>query len=323
MMWSSLLIELDAHRPGTVADESVPLPTSPVPVTVLTGFLGAGKSTLLAQLLMRPPGGLTVRAVVNDVGSLPFDPTLVEAANEVEVELANGCGCCERTADLGATLDRLAGSAAPRPGVDLIVLEASGVADPLALAQVVEARRALTLDRIVTAVDGQALDRQLATPGLAPIVVRQLDAAHCVVITHADRLSAPDLQRAVTTVAAAAPGRVLTTSSIAAPAAELLTPTAVRGARLMPATDGPAHQLVAVTVTQAGPLTRAELERALAYRPPGIVRAKGRLRIDDDYVHLQLTPSSCTLTIVDEGECGCTIVATNRLDAEALAAMLR
>ncbi|MCP4224671.1 MAG: hypothetical protein GY773_15135 [Actinomycetia bacterium] len=320
-MWSSLVTHLDAHRPRV---GTAPAPTeTAIPVTLLTGFLGTGKSSLLVRLLSAPPENSVVKAVVNDIGSLPFDPTLVVGrgaeSRDLEIELTNGCGCCERTADLAATLDRLAGE-----GPDLIVLEASGVADPMAVAQVIEASDVLRLDRIVTVIDATAFEGQLDQPKIGPTVGRQLDAAHSVIVSHADRLASTELERVVALVAEAAPGRVVTTSSLEAPASDVLTSAVARGARFISPGDPPvppqAHGLVTMTIDEVRPLSRAELDQILAERPVGIVRAKGCLHLDEGPVSVQLTPTSTMVNPCEAGPCGFTIIATEAAAAETLAA---
>ena len=156
--WRSLRTQLVAHRPDPGA-RSWGDTENPTPVCLLTGFLGVGKSFLLADLLVNPPADVRIKAIVNDVGALEFDPTLVESTDDVRVELTNGCGCCERTAELADSLAALADD----PSCDLIVLEASGAADPLAIAQVIAADPSLRLDRIV-AVTNAAHLVTMATP---------------------------------------------------------------------------------------------------------------------------------------------------------------
>lgn len=329
-MWSSLQVELDAHRPrrdsgsaghagpddapsrsaGRDSDEEV------VPVTILTGFLGAGKSTLLARLLIDPIDDLVVKAVVNDVGSLPFDPTLVSAASQVEIELTNGCGCCERTAELGASLDRLGRD----PATDLIVLEASGVADPLALAQVVEGRPGLAVDRIVAVADGGALATQLASPGIAEVVRRQLDAAHALIITNGDRLEADELEGVLQLAAEATPGRVIAVSTLDRPAVAPLTPNGPRGSGPLPGPSEAGHELPSITMAQEARLDRSRLERILDERPAAVVRGKGRLELGDGtHVDVQLTSTSVSITEAEPGPCGFTAIATSMAQASAFA----
>ena len=271
---------------------------------------------MLARLLTRPPHGLAVRAIVNDVGSLPFDPTMIANASRVEIDLSNGCGCCERAADMAETLRDLASptsGAEGRPG--LVVLEAAGAADPLALAQIVEAEATLSLDRIVTVVDASAMRAQLDDPSIGHVFRRQLDAAHCLVVSHVEGLSRHERAVVVAELADLAPGRVIATSSQEEPASEMLTPQAIRGARLVPPLNGLRVELATLTLGQgSAPIRRTHLEQALADKASLIVRAKGRLELDDGFVYVQVTSSNFSMEAAERGPCGLTIVTRSRAD---------
>lgn len=318
-IWSLLQTELDAHRPR---ERPASVGGSPTPVVLLAGFLGAGKSTLLASLLTDPPEDLTVAAIVNDVGSLPFDPSLVVEGANFEVELSNGCGCCVSTLDLAATLDRLA-----RQGADMLVLEASGIADPLALAQMVEAEPAVELDRIVTVVDAGALEIQLANPALGPIVRRQLAAAHVVVVSKTDGVSASGLAPLTELVASLAPGAPITLSSLAQVSVTPLLPESTRGARPDPIPAAPRHELVSVTVRQVRAVTVAQVESALRSASSAVVRVKGYLAVGGGAVQVQFAGGVGSTSLSENSmsgepnpaESAITVVATSQEAAAAFA----
>lgn len=116
-----------------------------VPVVVVAGFLGAGKSSLLNHLL-RNSAGTRIGLIINDFGAINIDALLVAGQVDGVVGLGNGCMCCTVDDDspdgLSAVVRRLTSSNA----VDVIVIEASGLAEPRTLVRMVAA---LTVPRVV------------------------------------------------------------------------------------------------------------------------------------------------------------------------------
>src|SRR5207245_3099066 len=99
----------------------------PVPILLVTGFLGAGKTTVVNHLLAHADGR-RIAAVVNDFGAINIDAELIAGASEDVVSLRNGCICCSLQGDLLRTLATLLRR---EPAPDGVVIEASGVADPI------------------------------------------------------------------------------------------------------------------------------------------------------------------------------------------------
>ncbi|MFE9449802.1 CobW family GTP-binding protein [Streptomyces sp. NPDC006739] len=161
-----------------------------IPVVVLAGFLGSGKTTLLNHLLHRS-GGSRIGAIVNDFGAIEIDAMAVAGAlGDSTVSLGNGCLCCAvDTSELDLYLERLA---RPETGVDVIVIEASGLAEPQELVRMVLASEhpGIVYGGLVEVVDAAEFDD---TRARHPEIDRHLGLADLVVVNKLDR--APDAGR--------------------------------------------------------------------------------------------------------------------------------
>ncbi len=128
--------------------------TPRLPILAVTGFLGAGKTTFVNHLL-REPHGLKIGVVVNDFGAINIDSELVAGQTDTKLELSNGCICCSlETLDLQ---EAIAQFAYPGSDIDLIVIEASGLAEPRDLALNLRDMIGIgvKLDAIVTIIDAE------------------------------------------------------------------------------------------------------------------------------------------------------------------------
>jgi G3E family GTPase len=138
---------------------------TPIPVTVLTGFLGAGKTTLLKHML-KAEHGLKIAVIENEFSEAGIDSQLLGDEPVQVMTLANGCVCCSIHGDLTRALylllERLdAGEIA----FDRLVIECTGLADPAPVAQTFfideELRERYILDGIITLVDAVNADVHL------------------------------------------------------------------------------------------------------------------------------------------------------------------
>lgn len=154
-----------------------------IPATIVTGFLGSGKTTLLNRLL-KSNTGLRLAVIVNEFGAVGVDGSLI-AGGEMFVELDNGCLCCALNQDLEQLLRQLMA----RGGFDHLVIETTGLADPLSVAWTFE-RQGLhehyRVDAIVTVVDGANIVRALAESEECQIQIEQADI---VVLNKTDLLN--------------------------------------------------------------------------------------------------------------------------------------
>ena len=132
-----------------------------IPVTVLTGYLGAGKTTLLNRILSENHGK-RYAVIVNEFGEIGIDNDLIVESDEEIYEMNNGCVCCTVRGDLIRVVEGLM----RRPGrFDAIVVETTGLADPVPVAQTFfmddDVRSKTKLDAVVALVDAKHLPLRL------------------------------------------------------------------------------------------------------------------------------------------------------------------
>jgi G3E family GTPase len=130
------------------------IPKRGMPVTIITGFLGSGKTTLLNHILSNRQE-LKVAILVNEFGDINIDSQLLVSMDEDMLELSNGCICCTINDGL---VDAVYNILEREDQVDYMVIETTGVADPLPIILTflgTELRDLTRLDSIVTVVDAE------------------------------------------------------------------------------------------------------------------------------------------------------------------------
>ncbi|WP_420035963.1 CobW family GTP-binding protein [Streptomyces sp. cg28] len=186
---------------------------SQIPVVVLAGFLGSGKTTLLNHLLHRS-GGTRIGAIVNDFGSIEIDAMAVAGQlGDSTVSLGNGCLCCAVDAsELDVYLDKLTRPVNDVHAIDVIVIEASGIAEPQELVRMVLASEnpRIVYGGLVEVVDAAEFD---ATREKHPEVTRHLGLADLVVVNKGDRVDTAERERVLGAVRAAAQSAAVVTAS--------------------------------------------------------------------------------------------------------------
>jgi G3E family GTPase len=126
-----------------------------MPVTIITGFLGSGKTTLLNQILKNKQD-LKVAVLVNEFGDINIDSQLLVSVDQDMLELSNGCICCTINDGLVDAVYRVLER---EERIDYLVIETTGVADPLPIILTflgTELRDLTNLDSIITLVDAEA-----------------------------------------------------------------------------------------------------------------------------------------------------------------------
>lgn len=159
-----------------------------IPLNIVTGFLGSGKTTLL-QALLRSPRLQRTAVLVNEFGEVGLDHQLLQNVAESTLLLDNGCICCAIRGDLQEALRGLLSqrSRGEIPDFDRVVVETSGLADPVPIAYTVMAepvlQHHLRLGAIVTTVDAVNGLGQLET---YPESVKQVAVADRLIVTKTD-----------------------------------------------------------------------------------------------------------------------------------------
>lgn len=160
------------------------MPRPQIPIIVLAGFLGSGKTTVLNHLL-RNSRDVRIGVVVNDFGSINIDAMLVGGQTDSMITTSGGCLCCVSDGgEIAGLLDRLA---APAADIDVIVIEASGIAEPGAMVQLVfqALDHRMAYGGLVEVVDAAAFpDSRLEHPELD----RHVEVADLVIVNKIDRI---------------------------------------------------------------------------------------------------------------------------------------
>jgi G3E family GTPase len=297
------------------------------PVSVITGFLGSGKTTLLNHVLATAELG-RVAALVNDFGAVNIDAALISSVADEVVGLTNGCVCCTINGDLYSAARRVLSL---DPPVDRIVVETTGLADPLPVGLTfvrTDLRTVASLDAVVAMVDAAnfALELYRYDAALAQIVHADVIVLNKTDLVRASRLD--ELEEKILIVKPRA--RIIHARYGRVPAGVLASDIPARivdTPRDTPAAHAAAsHGFTSAAFHLEEPLSGRAFQAWLDEGfPRGVIRAKGLVRFAgaDDVYLFQLCGSRASFDRCDAATAGAELVFIGtELDRDALAARL-
>ena len=177
-----------------------------VPITLLCGYLGAGKTTLMNMILANQKG-YKVAVIVNDIGEINVDASLIaKDANITDksslVPLTNGCICCTLKTDLVLQIENLFATGK----FDYLLIESSGVCEPMPIAQAIETIENGYLDNVVSVVDAkrlvdefsdgaQLLKKDMGEEDIESLLVQQIEFCSTLIINKKDLVTDEQMKK--------------------------------------------------------------------------------------------------------------------------------
>ena len=205
------------------------------PITLLCGYLGAGKTTLLNKVLNNQQG-YKVAVIVDDIGEVNVDASLIAKGGNITdtsdiVPLTNGCICCTLKSQMATNIEKMIKTGK----YDYILIEASGVCEPMPIAQELELIKNGKLDNVVGVVDAARLVDEFASgdnllkkdeieeEDIESLLIQQIEFCSTLIINKIDLVSESELAKVRKVVQALHPGvKVIETSHGDVPVKDIL-----------------------------------------------------------------------------------------------------
>jgi G3E family GTPase len=242
-----------------------------IPVLVIGGYLGAGKTTLINKMLSDATQRIAV--VVNDFGSVNIDASLIRERHNDTIELTNGCICCtvgESLADVLFTI--LERTELP----DVVVIEASGVANPAAVAAFAHIDGFHHLGNVVL-IDALHAADTAKDPLVGRTFALQAQAAHLLAITKTDEAEEPSVAYARDLVSSLVPTTPIVLSSTATLASLIMD----IGTGSDVSTNETHNTFTTTTLSHVSAQDESQLRKFVQNFPQTVVRAKGIVELAD------------------------------------------
>lgn len=293
-----------------------------IPMTLLCGYLGAGKTTLLNKVLNNTQGYRTA-VIVNDIGEVNVDASLISKDGNITdtsdiVPLTNGCICCTLKSQLALNIEKIIKSGK----YDYILIEASGVCEPLPIAQELDLVKNGYLDNVVSVVDasrmvdefeaGDSLTRknEISEDDIESLIIQQIEFCSTLVLNKLDLISEKEKEKIESVILALHPGvKILYSDHANVDIADILNTSsfdfdsvyseagwcrALDEGEVMGEEDGHEHLhkeegsdedeygIGTMLYTRRVPFNREKLRGNISSFPKNIIRCKGLLWFSDE-----------------------------------------
>ncbi len=290
---------------------------TPVPMTLITGFLGSGKTTLVNHLLAETAEQRDIAVIVNDFGKVSVDSGLIRHRDENMLTLSNGCVCCSLAGDLAAGLIKLL----TRGSFSHCIMESSGVTRVTPLRCILdepELRKLVRLESVVVMVD------PVRYPRLSQIVMtleEQVQHADVLVINRCDLATPDQLQETENLLGKSNAGARMIRTEFGRANSDELRGGSTKKPSATHVTNLPGDKWSAYRLYFNRPFAKDELRDLLGSIPGRVMRVKGWLKdpsgevVHVEQVHDEISVESWKEPL-NRQPCDCLIMIIPTTDAD-------
>jgi G3E family GTPase len=266
-------------------------------VNPICGFLGSGKTTLMRRIIGERAGHEPLAVIVNEFGAVGIDGAILSGNNVDMIEISSGCLCCTLKGSLLNALEELR----DKKGVARVVIEASGVAQPAEMLDVLRDPAlgdTVEVGPMVTVVDGAKFNGLRRV--LGGFYTAQVEHADVILLNKTDLASGDQLERVRQDIRALNPRATVVPTERCDVELRMVLDD---GAKSVPsaleqglASPAPAAAFVSFVVSTDFEADRGKVEAFFTALPDDVVRAKGFMRIDGEPRTIQFAAGQLEIT---------------------------